>query len=86
MCDIDEEVVDFCKPYLDVNKEAFCNPRLELIINDARAELQNRKDCFLSRHFPLWYGYGGGLKWLERLSEGIMCCLLGIFPFYRSVL
>ncbi|KAL5705195.1 thermospermine synthase [Ranunculus cassubicifolius] len=30
MCDIDEEVVDFCKSYLDVNKEAFCNPRLDL--------------------------------------------------------
>ncbi|XP_050233973.1 probable cellulose synthase A catalytic subunit 3 [UDP-forming] [Mercurialis annua] len=22
----------------------------------------------LSRHCPLWHGYGGGLKWLERLS------------------
>lgn len=25
-------------------------------------------EIFLSRHCPLWYGYGGGLKWLERLS------------------
>ncbi|KAI3861871.1 hypothetical protein MKX03_001727 [Papaver bracteatum] len=25
-------------------------------------------DIFLSRHCPLWYGYGGGLKWLERFS------------------
>ncbi|XP_041017664.1 probable cellulose synthase A catalytic subunit 5 [UDP-forming] [Juglans microcarpa x Juglans regia] len=25
-------------------------------------------EIFLSQHCPLWYGYGGGLKWLERLS------------------
>ncbi|TQD69908.1 hypothetical protein C1H46_044558 [Malus baccata] len=25
-------------------------------------------EIFLSRYCPLWYGYGGGLKWLERLS------------------
>lgn len=31
-----QEVVDFCKSYLEVNREAFCDPRLELVINDAR--------------------------------------------------
>ncbi|XP_021717125.1 thermospermine synthase ACAULIS5-like [Chenopodium quinoa] len=46
MCDIDEEVVDFCKSYLVVNKEAFCDPRLELIINDAGAELQSRVEKY----------------------------------------
>ncbi|KAH7566958.1 hypothetical protein ACOSP7_011398 [Xanthoceras sorbifolium] len=25
-------------------------------------------EIFLSKHCPLWYGYGGGLKWLERFS------------------
>ncbi|KAJ0085840.1 hypothetical protein Patl1_09566 [Pistacia atlantica] len=25
-------------------------------------------EIFLSRHCPLWYGYRGGLKWLERFS------------------
>lgn len=25
-------------------------------------------EIFLSRHCPLWYGYGGGLNWLERFS------------------
>ena len=25
-------------------------------------------EIFLSRHCPIWYGYGGGLKWLERFS------------------
>ncbi|KAJ4954824.1 hypothetical protein NE237_011607 [Protea cynaroides] len=46
MCDIDEEVVNFCKSYLAVNKEAFCDSRLHLVINDARAELENRGDYF----------------------------------------
>ncbi|TXG72012.1 hypothetical protein EZV62_000591 [Acer yangbiense] len=46
MCDIDEEVVEFCKSYLVVNREAFSNPRLELVINDARAELESRKEYY----------------------------------------
>ena len=25
-------------------------------------------EIFLSRHCPIWYGYGGGLNWLERFS------------------
>jgi cellulose synthase A len=25
-------------------------------------------EIVLSKHCPIWYGYGGGLKWLERLS------------------
>lgn len=33
---MEQEVVEFCKSYLIVNSEAFCDPRLELIINDAR--------------------------------------------------
>ncbi|KAJ9182093.1 hypothetical protein P3X46_006122 [Hevea brasiliensis] len=46
MCDIDEEVVDFCKAYLAANREAFCDPRLEIVINDARSELESRKECY----------------------------------------
>ncbi|KAL1321801.1 hypothetical protein AAHE18_14G152600 [Arachis hypogaea] len=41
MCDIDEEVVDFCKSYLVVNREAYHDPRLKVIINDARSVNQN---------------------------------------------
>ncbi|KAJ8766247.1 hypothetical protein K2173_022306 [Erythroxylum novogranatense] len=46
MCDIDEEVVEFCKAYLLVNSEAFSHPRLEVIINDARIELENREESY----------------------------------------
>ncbi|KAL0903649.1 hypothetical protein M5K25_028042 [Dendrobium thyrsiflorum] len=46
MCDIDEEVVDFCRSYLVANREAFFNSRLKLVINDARAELEKREERF----------------------------------------
>ncbi|KAJ7296800.1 hypothetical protein O6H91_01G029800 [Diphasiastrum complanatum] len=46
MCDIDKEVVDFCKAYLISNREAFKSNRLQLLINDARAELEEREDKF----------------------------------------
>jgi thermospermine synthase len=46
MCDIDQEVVDFCRRYLTVNQKAFCDKKLNLVINDARAELEKRKEKF----------------------------------------
>ncbi|KAG0543900.1 hypothetical protein BDA96_02G228600 [Sorghum bicolor] len=46
MCDIDQEVVDFCRTYLTVNRQAFSSEKLCLIINDARAELEKSKDRF----------------------------------------
>ncbi|GER39206.1 spermidine synthase [Striga asiatica] len=41
-----KEVVDFCKSHLVANKDAFCDPRLELVINDARAELERRDEVY----------------------------------------
>uniref|UniRef100_A0A0R0FGZ7 thermospermine synthase n=1 Tax=Glycine max TaxID=3847 RepID=A0A0R0FGZ7_SOYBN len=46
MCDIDKEVVDFCRKYLIANKEAFSHKKLDLVINDAKAELEKRKEKF----------------------------------------
>ncbi|GAB4836956.1 amp-CoA ligase [Ancistrocladus abbreviatus] len=46
MCDIDQEVVDFCRKYLTVNQEAFNHKKLDLVINDAKAELQDRNEKF----------------------------------------
>uniref|UniRef100_A0ACD5ZJR2 Uncharacterized protein n=1 Tax=Avena sativa TaxID=4498 RepID=A0ACD5ZJR2_AVESA len=40
MCDIDEEVVEFYRTYLTVNRDAFQSEKLDLVINDARAELE----------------------------------------------
>ncbi|XVE97749.1 hypothetical protein REPUB_Repub03eG0045400 [Reevesia pubescens] len=46
MCDIDQEVVDFCRRFLTVNRDAFCNKKLNLIINDAKAELEKRNQKY----------------------------------------
>uniref|UniRef100_A0A0A9HTE3 thermospermine synthase n=1 Tax=Arundo donax TaxID=35708 RepID=A0A0A9HTE3_ARUDO len=46
MCDIDEEVVDFCRTYLSANWAAFASDRLCLVINDARAELEKSREKF----------------------------------------
>ncbi|KAI9192256.1 hypothetical protein LWI29_029783 [Acer saccharum] len=46
MCDIDQEVVDFCRRYLTVNQEAFGNKKLNLVVNDAKAELEKRNEKF----------------------------------------
>ncbi|KAK9741580.1 hypothetical protein RND81_03G114800 [Saponaria officinalis] len=46
MCDIDKEVVDFCRKHLTINQQAFAHNKLELVINDAKAELEGRKEKF----------------------------------------
>lgn len=46
MCDIDDEVVRFCSKYLTMNSEAFQSKRLQLVINDARAELESCEERF----------------------------------------
>lgn len=40
MVDIDEDVVRFCREHLPENSAAFSDPRLELIIDDAKAVLE----------------------------------------------
>lgn len=40
MVDIDEDVVRFCREHLDENHEAFNDPRLQLVIDDAKGWLE----------------------------------------------
>jgi len=40
MVDIDEVVTSFCGAHLEANRAAFADPRLELIHDDARAQLE----------------------------------------------
>lgn len=40
MVDIDEDVVGFCKQYLEENHEAFADPRLDCVIDDAKAWIE----------------------------------------------
>ena len=46
MVDIDEDVVRFCRDHLPENSEAFKDPRLELIIDDAKAILEKSPTGF----------------------------------------
>jgi spermidine synthase len=41
MVDIDKVVTDFCAKHLEDNHGAFKSPRLELINDDARSQLEN---------------------------------------------
>ncbi|XP_078179915.1 S-adenosyl-L-methionine-dependent methyltransferases superfamily protein [Carex rostrata] len=46
MCDIDQEVVAFCRRYLTVNYKTFVSDKLCLVINDAKAELEKRQEKY----------------------------------------
>lgn len=75
MCDIDKEVVDFCKKHLTFNSEAFSSERLDLIINDARAELQKEQE-----------GYDVILGDLADPVDGGPCYKLYTKSFYEDIL
>lgn len=60
-------------------RSVYCTPKIPAFKGSAPINLSDRLnqvlrwalgsvEIFLSRHCPIWYGYGGGLKWLERLS------------------
>lgn len=46
MVDIDKDVCDFCNQHLEANKQAFANPKLKLIYDDAKAQLQQSAGKF----------------------------------------
>nr|WAU46218.1 spermidine synthase [Erythroxylum coca] len=75
MCDIDQEVVEFCRRYLTANREAFSNEKLDLVINDAKAELQERNE-----KFDVIYGD------LADPVEGGPCYKLYTKSFYQDVI
>ncbi len=39
-------VCDFCEKHLEANKQAFADPRLHLIVDDARAQLEKAEGPF----------------------------------------
>lgn len=60
-------------------KSVYCMPKRPAFKGSAPINLSDRLhqvlrwalgsvEIFLSRHCPLWYAYGGKLKWLERLA------------------
>lgn len=74
MVDIDGAVVDFCKEHLPENKEAFADPRLELIIDDCKVQLEKATEKFdviiMDLDDPL---EGGPCYWLYCQEFYEMC-------------
>jgi len=74
MVDIDGDVVDFCKAHLPANTEAFADPRLDLIIDDCKVQLEQATEKFdviiMDLDDPL---EGGPCYWLYCKEFYEMC-------------
>ncbi|XP_062099345.1 probable cellulose synthase A catalytic subunit 6 [UDP-forming] [Humulus lupulus] len=76
---VTEDILTGFKMHCHGWRSIYCIPARPAFKGSAPINLSDRLDqvlrwalgsveIFMSRHCPLWYGYGGGLKWLERLS------------------
>ncbi|XP_013611243.1 PREDICTED: cellulose synthase A catalytic subunit 6 [UDP-forming]-like [Brassica oleracea var. oleracea] len=76
---VTEDILTGFKMHSHGWRSVYCTPKLPAFKGSAPINLSDRLhqvlrwalgsvEIFLSRHCPIWYGYGGGLKWLERLS------------------
>lgn len=74
MVDIDEEVCNFCRKHLEYNQAAYADPRLTVINDDARAQLEQSE-----QKFDVIVGD------LADPLEGGPCYQLYTDDFYRNV-
>ncbi|XP_065874474.1 cellulose synthase A catalytic subunit 4 [UDP-forming] [Euphorbia lathyris] len=76
---ITEDILTGFKMHCRGWRSIYCSPKRAAFKGSAPINLSDRLhqvlrwalgsvEIFLSRHCPLWYGYGGKLKWLERLA------------------
>ncbi|KAI3972793.1 hypothetical protein MKX01_019451 [Papaver californicum] len=76
---VTEDILTGFKMHCHGWRSIYCIPKRPAFKGSAPINLSDRLhqvlrwalgsvEIFLSRHCPLWYGYGGGLKWLERFS------------------
>ncbi|KAM3359908.1 cellulose synthase A catalytic subunit 2 [Capsicum galapagoense] len=76
---VTEDILTGFKMHCHGWRSVYCMPRLPAFKGSAPINLSDRLhqvlrwalgsvEILLSKHCPLWYGYGGGLKWLERFS------------------
>ncbi|GMH02565.1 hypothetical protein Nepgr_004404 [Nepenthes gracilis] len=76
---VTEDILTGFKMHCRGWKSIYCMPKRAAFKGSAPINLSDRLhqvlrwalgsvEIFLSRHCPLWYGYGGKLKWLERLA------------------
>lgn len=78
MVDIDEAVTTFCKAHLEANTAAFEDPRLELINDDARAQLEQYPGKFDVIIGDLADPVEGGPCYQARVTN---TCQIGEFTF-----
>ncbi|KAJ4708800.1 Thermospermine synthase [Melia azedarach] len=79
MCDIDRVVVEFCRSHLTANEAAFNDERLQIVFNDAKAELESRRD-YQNEKFDVIIGD------LGDPLEGGPCNHLYTKSFYGNVI
>ncbi|KAM7253870.1 hypothetical protein ACFE04_031552 [Oxalis oulophora] len=76
---VTEDILTGFKMHCRGWKSVYCMPKRPAFKGSAPINLSDRLhqvlrwalgsvEIFMSRHCPLWYGYGGKLKWLERLA------------------
>lgn len=76
---VTEDILTGFKMHCRGWKSVYCMPKRPAFKGSAPINLSDRLhqvlrwalgsvEIFLSRHCPLWYAYGGKLKWLERLA------------------
>ncbi|KAI4317153.1 hypothetical protein L6164_025051 [Bauhinia variegata] len=76
---VTEDILTGFKMHCHGWRSVYCIPKRPAFKGSAPINLSDRLhqvlrwalgsvEIFLSRHCPIWYGYGGGLKFLERFS------------------
>ncbi|WOL03529.1 cellulose synthase A catalytic subunit 5 [Canna indica] len=76
---VTEDILTGFKMHCHGWRSVYCMPKRPAFKGSAPINLSDRLhqvlrwalgsvEIFLSKHCPVWYGYGGGLKWLERFS------------------
>ncbi|KAJ4965339.1 hypothetical protein NE237_017188 [Protea cynaroides] len=76
---VTEDILTGFKMHSHGWRSVYCIPKRAAFKGSAPINLSDRLhqvlrwalgsvEIFLSKHCPIWYGYGGGLKWLERIS------------------
>ncbi|XP_027354437.1 cellulose synthase A catalytic subunit 6 [UDP-forming]-like isoform X4 [Abrus precatorius] len=76
---VTEDILTGFKMHCHGWRSVYCIPKRPAFKGSAPINLSDRLhqvlrwalgsvEIFLSKHCPIWYGYGSGLKWLERFS------------------
>ncbi|KAI9078313.1 hypothetical protein K1719_039689 [Acacia pycnantha] len=76
---VTEDILTGFKMHCHGWRSVYCIPKRPAFKGSAPINLSDRLhqvlrwalgsvEIFMSKHCPIWYGYGGGLNWLERFS------------------